>query len=101
MPEDAGDTEPLAKRPRLDSAALGEVSSPICEELLSSSSRESLRASFKASQPYCHAVLSPLCHEADMRGAFDEMRTHLSGTFKETDLFKARAAAAENPTGGG
>jgi hypothetical protein len=68
------------------------LSSPIRAELLSESSRAALRAAYAAAQPFTHGVLRPLCEEARLRGAF-EMRTHLTGTFKETDLFKVRAAA--------
>jgi hypothetical protein len=73
------------------------LSSPIRAELLSESSRAALRAAYAAAQPFTHGVLRPLCEEARLRGAFDEMRTHLTGTFKETDLFKVRAAARRAP----
>lgn len=80
-------------------AAPAELPSPICLELLGEPSRAALRAAYEASSPYRHGVLHPLCQDARLRGCFEEMQTHLSGTFKETDLFKARVAVlAVNPT---
>jgi hypothetical protein len=77
--------------PAAASAPAEPLRSPICGELLSHASRAALRGSYLASGPYRHSVLQPLCREERLRGVFEEMRTHLTGTFKETDLFKVRA----------
>ncbi len=64
--------------------------SPVSAELLSDASRVALRAAYQSSGPYRHGVLQPLCEDGRLRACFAEMQTHLSGTFKETDLFKVR-----------
>ena len=46
------------------------------------------KQAYSASAPYPHGVLHPLCDDARARGCFEEMKENLSGTFKETDLFK-------------
>ena len=65
---------------------------PLNAELLAPASRAALRLAYDAAQPFPHAVLRPLCDDDRLRAAFAEMRDQLSGTFKETDLFKARPA---------
>jgi hypothetical protein len=60
--------------------------------LLTVDSRTQLHDAYESSGPYKHGVLHPLCEEASLRGCFQEMQTHLTGTFKETDLFKVSAA---------
>lgn len=67
------------------------VLGPINLSLLTPNSRERLHDAYEHSGPYKHGVLRPLCEEASLRGCFDEMQAHLTGTFKETDLFKACA----------
>jgi hypothetical protein len=46
------------------------------------------KASYAAAEPFRHGVVAPLCNDACMRAVQTEMRTHLTATFKETDLFK-------------
>ena len=85
---------PSAKRARHDSGGGGaELPSPLNAELFAPASRAALRAAYAAAQPFPHAVLRPLCDDARLRAAFAEMRDELTGTFKETDLFKARRPA--------
>ena len=82
---------PSAKRARHGGGA--ELPSPLNAELFAPATRAALRAAYAAAQPYPHAVLRPLCDDARLRAAFAEMRDELTGTFKETDLFKARRPA--------
>jgi hypothetical protein len=87
-----------SKRGReVDAAAPAPLPSPLSAELLAPASRAALRAAYAAAQPFPHAVLRPLCDDARLRAAFAEMRDELSGTFKETDLFKARPHAPAQP----
>ena len=89
-----------AKRARLEAAAAAPpppLPSPLNAELFTTDSRAALRAAYAAAQPFPHAVLRPLCDDARLRAAFAEMRDELSGTFKETDLFKARPGASAAP----
>jgi hypothetical protein len=67
------------------------VLAPIHPGLVTPESRTRLHDAYQHSGPYKHGVLRPLCDEASLRGCFEEMQAHLTGTFKETDLFKARA----------
>jgi len=66
------------------------VLAPINPGLVTPESRTRLHDAYEHSGPYKHGVLRPLCDEASLRGCFEEMQAHLTGTFKETDLFKAR-----------
>ena len=85
---------PSAKRLRRDGCGGGaELPSPLNGELFTPASRAALRTAYAAAQPFPHAVLRPLCDDARLRAAFAEMRDELTGTFKETDLFKARCPA--------
>ena len=89
---------PSAKRPRHGEGGGGaEQPSPLNAALFTPASRAALRAAYAAAQPFPHAVLRPLCDDARLRAAFAEMRDELTGTFKETDLFKARPSAGAAP----
>ena len=90
-------TDDAATEPATPAAPPPQLGSPISAALLSEASRASLRAAYAAATPFTHGVLRPLCDEARLRAVFEEMRAHLSGTFKETDLFKVRQPARALP----
>mmetsp|Transcript_14009 Transcript_14009/g.46001 ORF Transcript_14009/g.46001 Transcript_14009/m.46001 type:complete len:567 (+) Transcript_14009:37-1737(+) len=66
----------------------GVVLSPLNAELFSEASRERQSQAFSSAKPYTHGTLSPLCADGFLREVRDELVTHLTATFKETDLFK-------------
>ena len=43
---------------------------------------------YASAQPFPHGVVTQLCDDASLRLVQQEMRVHLTATFKETDLFK-------------
>jgi len=54
---------------------------------LSPAAVAALRREYEAAKPYAHAVIPNLCNPADARAMLAEIQS-LSGTLKETDLFK-------------
>ena len=80
------------KRPRVEEGSSSDDLAPIRPGLLTVESHTQLHDAYESSGPYKHGVLHPLCEEASLRGCFEEMQAHLTGTFKETDLFKVSSA---------
>ena len=91
--------QPSGKRRRVAATALGPLSNVFEKD------PAKLAAAYKSAKPYPHAVVAPLCalgdEEKDGKAANhpwcpcpaletvrDEVVTHLTSTFKETDLFK-------------
>ena len=82
----AGGEEGSSPAAGASSAAL--LASPILPENFSPEVVEAKKGEYAKSEPYRHGVIAPLCDDARLRKVQEEMRTHLTATFKETDLFK-------------
>ena len=80
------------KRARKERAAAA-TGSPLNEDNFSPGRVAELKASYAASGPYPHVVVSGLCEDSRARAIEFEARTTLRGDFKETDLFKVRGGA--------
>ena len=48
----------------------------------------SASTAYARASPFPHGVVTPLCDDISLRAVQLEMRSHLTATFKETDLFK-------------
>lgn len=54
-------------------------------------SRESIRSKqleYETSSPYPHVSIDGICDDKKLRGVFEELQSHLTLSYKETDLFK-------------
>ena len=54
-------------------------------------SRETIRSKqleYETSSPYPHVCIDGICDDKKLRGVFEELQSHLTLSYKETDLFK-------------